>query len=163
MVVGIHPDHLRKYVIEPTLAHLAGWNQRIKSEAAIRLLLMTAAHESRMGRFLHQQGGPALGIYQMEPFTHDDLWSWIDGQDRLAKMVGALQCSAALHEHDELMGNLYYATAMARLLYWRRPEPLPDADDLVALAQYAKDHFNTRLGKATMADYAKAYQEFVVA
>ena len=39
----------------------------------------TAAVESRMGTYLRQIGGPALGIWQVEPATHLDCWdNWLD-------------------------------------------------------------------------------------
>ena len=54
---------------------------------------------------------------------------------------------------DQLIWNLAYASAVARLIYYRRPEPLPRADDLPALAEYWKAHFNTAAGKGTPADF----------
>ena len=54
---------------------------------------------------------------------------------------------------DQLIWNLAYAGAVARLIYYRRPEPLPRADDLSALAAYWKAHFNTTAGKGTPADF----------
>jgi hypothetical protein len=164
-MMGINAQHLRRYVIVPTLDHLAAWNPRIKSEAAIRLLLMTAAHESRMGHWLHQVGGPAEGIYQMEPATHYDLLDWIgpftdDGSVCLKTLVTQLRTDLL---NDQVEGNLYYATAMARLFYWRRPEPLPEEHDLGGLARYAKQWWNTYLGKATVADYLQAAHDWEIA
>lgn len=49
-----------------------------------------------------------------------------------------------------LITDLAYATAMARLVYYRRPEPLPEAHDLDGLARYWKAHFNTDLGAGTV-------------
>lgn len=162
--MGIDPQQLRKYVIEPTLESLSGWNARINSEAAVRLLLMTAAHESKMGHYLHQVRGPAVGIWQMEPATMVDLHAWIMTRHGLDTLVERLRTRGfPLSMQDEMAGNLFYACAMARLLYWRRPEELPDAEDWSGLAQYAKDHFNTRLGKATPDDYERAAREFEIA
>ncbi len=167
MTTGIDPTHLRRYVIEPTLNHLALWNPKIKSEAAIRLLLGTAAHESKMGHYLHQNGGPALGIYQCEPFTHDDVWMWIEDKGKgigsLYSWMQNLRCSAALAQDQEMEGNLYLSTGIARIAYWRHQEPLPDVDDIEGLASYAKRYWNTRDGKATVADYANAMREFEIA
>jgi len=59
-------DHLRREIIAPALRHIGMW-----SGAAENLLLGTAAVESRMGTYLRQVGGgPALGIWQVEPVTH---------------------------------------------------------------------------------------------
>ena len=44
---------------------------------------------------------------------------------------------------------------MARLVYRRRPEPLPPASDIPALAAYWKAHFNTVAGKGTATKFIK--------
>ena len=44
------------------------------STDAVELLMMIAAHESLMGKYIKQVNGPALGLFQMEPVTHDDLY-----------------------------------------------------------------------------------------
>lgn len=66
----IQPDHLLQDVIRPALAVIG-----LQSVAAEQLLLGTAAAESRLGTYLHQQGnGPALSPWQIEPATHEDVW-----------------------------------------------------------------------------------------
>ena len=55
-------------IVEPVL-HAMG----MYSESAVNLLLMTVAHESRMGHYIAQVGGPALGVYQIEPTTARDV------------------------------------------------------------------------------------------
>ena len=170
MKQGINPQQFRQYVIEPVLVHLAQWEPRINSEAAIRLLLMTAAHESRMGHYLHQVKGPAVGIYQMEPATAEDIFAWMTRQPvvdiaierRPVSLLYRLQGIGFTSETAEMAGNLYYATAMARLHYWRVPEPLPDADDVEGLATYAKRFYNSMLGKAQVADYANAARDWQI-
>jgi hypothetical protein len=45
------------------------------SESAVNLLLGTAAQESQFGTYFRQiGGGPALGVFQMEPDTEIDIW-----------------------------------------------------------------------------------------
>jgi hypothetical protein len=56
--MGIRSYDLRQYVIRPTLQRLGLW-----SLAAENLLLGTAAQESKLGYYLHQLEGPALGLY----------------------------------------------------------------------------------------------------
>ena len=43
----------------------------------------------------------------------------------------------------QMVANLQYATAMARCLYRRRPEPLPAPLDIPAQALYWKRYWNT--------------------
>jgi len=152
----INHKHLRNLIIRPTLEHLGMW-----SEAAENLVLGTAAHESLLYH-LKQQGGPALGLYQIEPATHKDVWDnfLIYKEDLTSKVRGFAAQHPFTNDLDvELIGNLYYATAICRLVYYRRPEPLPGADDVVGLAQYWKDHYNTHLGKGRIEDWIDHYSE----
>lgn len=44
----------------------------------VELLLLTCAAESAMGKYIMQVGGPARGIFQMEPNTEKDIWeNWL--------------------------------------------------------------------------------------
>lgn len=121
--------------------------------------MLTAAAESECGRWLHQVGGPALGIYQMEPATHDDIWAnWLRYKPGLAADVKRYGGQAG-----QLPGNLYYATAMARIHYLRRPEALPSAMDEWGLAEYYKKYYNTHLGKSTVEGAIEKYRRFAIA
>lgn len=151
----INPRDFRLLVIRPTLQGLGLW-----SAAAERLLLGTALAESGLRR-LKQVRGPALGLFQMEPATHEDLWkSYLRFRPQWAARLGGLTAVFALNHppHERLIWNLRYATAMARLVYWRRPEPLPDAADLDALGTYWKAHYNTRAGDGTPARWRHAIE-----
>jgi len=132
------------------------------SEEAVELLLMTCAHESNGGEYIRQIEGPACGIYQMEPITHDDIWNnYLDYRQDLKDDVEKWAFENTTIDQD--IGNMYYATAMARVHYWRVPEALPTREGygsrawLNALSQYAKDHYNTHLGKATPEKYLTDY------
>ena len=79
----IDPIHLKEYIIIPVLSKLDMY-----SESAANLLLGTAAIESDMGQFLRQINGPALGIYQMEPSTHLDIWqNYLQFREEMLKKV----------------------------------------------------------------------------
>lgn len=164
--VGMKMRHLRDYVIRPTLKRLG-----LYSEAAEILLLGTAAHESMGATCLRQVGGgPALGIYQIEPATHNDVWAnylryksglMIQMQDFIPpgsrdRAAGGWVCG----KQNLLITDLAYATAIARIIYRRRPERLPDADDLPGIAQYWKDHYNTSAGKGTVEKFLADYDKY---
>ena len=160
----MNASQLREEVIKPVLHHLDPLIPY--SETAVELLMMTAAHESLLGQFLVQVRGPALGIYQMEPATEDDIWNnFLKHRDPLMERVKLLMMRMVNEEdlcQDQLIGNLYYATAMARVHYWRVPEALPSGNiklqsTIKDLAAYAKKYYNTELGKATEDDYYAAY------
>ena len=127
----IYPEHLRRYVIQPVLTKLG-----MESYAAENLLLVTAAAESAGGKYLCQICGPALGIYQMEPDTYQDvLDNYLHYSEEKTQKLKSIFPDFPRAE-DELIGNLYYATAMARIYYTRFPELLPEACNLRALCEY---------------------------
>ncbi len=144
----LDPQHFLAYVVRPSLDSIGLW-----SPAAERLLLGTAITESEL-TWLRQHGdGPARGVYQIEPATHADIWAhYLAYRARLAERVARL-AAGAIPRADQLTWNLGYATAIARLVYYRRPEPLPAADDLAGLARYWKAHFNTNLGAGSAEDF----------
>lgn len=153
----ISPTDLLTYVIRPVLKDLDLW-----SEEAERLVLGTACQESECGRWLHQRGGgPALGIYQMEPATHNDIWqNFLLHRPELRDRVNAL-ASAGVSERLNLEGNLLYATAMCRVHYLRVPEAIPP--DLGRQAVYWKRYYNTEQGAGSVADYIANWARFIPA
>lgn len=153
----LHVEQLREEIIRPALQLLDRW-----SEAAENLLLGTCAQESRLGTYVKQIKGPALGIYQMEPATHHDLWQhYLKYREELAEPIrqglGGLKPT-----EDMLIYNLRYATQMARVHYQRVPEKLPNARDVPGLALYWKEYYNTGLGKGTPAEFEHNYQTLVL-
>lgn len=147
-MAAISPSDLRTHVIRPVCDFLG-----LGGPAVEELLLGTAAQESGCGAHLAQMGGPALGIWQMEPATHDDLWSnFLTYRHPLSDKVGDLLVGA-LPKVAQLAGNLYYACAMARLQYLRSPMAIPAAGDLDGQAACYKQVYNTPLGAATVEQY----------
>lgn len=134
------PIEFHDYVIVPTLDQI-GLNQ----PGASFLLLGTALVESNLTHLRQISDGPALGVFQMEPDTHDDLWLWLAHYTRESELSLALQRLVGQWPPGPtaMLGNHWYATAMARCLYRRRPEPLPAPLDLPAHALYWKRHYNT--------------------
>ncbi|KKL68304.1 hypothetical protein LCGC14_2126330 [marine sediment metagenome] len=141
----------RDLIIRPTLDELAKAEPRIRSKAAVALLLGTALCESEL-TFLRQRVrsgfGLALSFFQIEPATHKDVKRYLNERRRdLATRVFGL--STIIDPDDfELATNLRYATAISRVKYWMIPAKLPLADDYLGLSQYHKNYYNTALGKA---------------
>ena len=122
------------------------------------LAMMCAAHESRMGTYLQQVKGPALGLFQMEPRTHDDLWAnFLRERKDLKPWV--YEASTYVGGPSQMAWNLKYSICMFRVFFMRFKEPIPVA--LEDQAEYLKKYWNTEAGKATAQDYLKAYKEFV--
>lgn len=152
--MSIDCQQLRVLIIRPTLQKLNLWSQ-----SAENLLLGTCAQESQMGSYVAQVNGPALGIYQIEPNTYQDV---LNNFLRYKPALNNTVASLAETSIRSLMVNLDYATAITRIIYLRAPEPLPDADDLNGLAHYYKEHYNTPLGAATVDQFIANYKRYVI-
>lgn len=159
----INAKQFRELIVRPTLKYL---DPEIPySTEAEDLLVMTAAHESHLGTYIKQVNGPALGVYQMEPATHDDIWAnFLKYQAKIFWVIDDLR-----HGSNNLVFDLRYATAMARVHYYRDKEAIPKEKDyptrseyIDALGAYAKRVYNTELGKATAKQYVKDYLKYGV-
>jgi len=153
----IDNQQFRASIIRPTLAKL-----ELASDKAENLLVMVMAHESNGGYYLQQTKGPALGVYQMETATFNDLWRRYlfnkpDLENRLMDSCNLKH----IPEPEEMEGNLYLATAMARIFFLRVYTPIPT--DLELLSEHIKKFWNTEAGKATAAEYLRDYLKFTAA
>lgn len=147
-MTGISPDDLRLRVIRPVCIAIG-----LGGAGVEELLLGTASQESGCGSRIVQNGGPALGVWQMEPATHDDLWTnFLGFRADLAEKVSAFLLPG-LPKAVQLIGNLYYACAMARVQYFRSPRPIPSAGDLNGQADIYKLCYNSASGAATIEEY----------
>lgn len=150
----IDARQLRDLVVFPTLKALGAWSANAEA-----LMMETAAKESELGQYLHQLGpGPALGIWQMEPATYYSIWAnYVAYRPEVMKVLLALAATdndgrAPLPE--EMVYNLRFACAMARLRYLPVREAIPA--DLAGRARYWKTYYNTAGGKGTEAEYVAA-------
>ena len=144
----------RELVIRPALEALHLW-----SEAAEELVLGTALQESGL-RYLEQiGGGPAMGLWQMEPATHNDIHAnFLAYRGDLSSRLNSL---AVVPNAMSMVGNLWYGAAMCRIHYLRVPQALPKAGDLDAQAVYWKAHYNTHKGKGTTAEYVANWRRYM--
>lgn len=148
----MNPLQLRTYVIAPVLTHLG-----LYSQEAENLLVGTACAESLCGKYLHQQNGPALGLYQMEPATAKDIMdNFLKYKPDLCKKVKDLMIPSITLE-ENLIGNLYFATAMCRVHYLRDKEPIPTTKE--GMANMWKRVYNTPLGKGTVEGFLRKWTE----
>lgn len=154
----IDVEQFRALVIQPALERIG-----LYSEDAEELLLGTAIQESRLTYLAQLGNGPARGVFQMEPVTHNDIWiNWLPSQPTLRMNLKALAISGTPQDHpdpDELIWNLRYAAAMCRAHYRRKPGALPEAGDLAGQAAYWKKWYNTELGAGTEDEYIHNWNE----
>lgn len=162
----IDPTQLRTLVVKPVLLSLG----LPSSEVAENLIMGTAAHESHLGDYIEQVGGgPALGIFQMEPATLNDCYeNYLDYRaDLKAKVDGFLAAQPATQDgspdkQQQLATNLAYATAMCRIRYYRAPAAMPsDPNDVNALGTYWKQYYNTPQGAGTVEQFVADYNRYL--
>lgn len=150
----LHIQQFRTTVVRPVLQAVG-----VHSPAAEHLVLGTALQESNL-HYLRQLGdGPALGLYQMEPATHDDIWqNYLAYREGLRDRVSSFLVEGR-DRAEQLVWNLAYATVMCRVHYLRVPAPLPDAADIRGLAVYWKQHYNTPLGRGTPEEFVEKFEK----
>jgi hypothetical protein len=161
MTMGINLKQLMDIIIQPTLNSLG-----LLSESAVILLAGTAGVESGYGTYIKQVGkGPALGIYQMEPTTHADIWNnYLAFNKELSqRIVRGCDLPNDVISEFRLISNLRYATAMTRVHYLRVKEALPHPDDADGFANYHKKYYNTYLGKTKTDDSLRYFKECIEA
>mgnify|MGYP003365417421 CR=1 FL=1 len=134
-------------VILPVLDALA-----LPGDPVARRQLMAGIGNVETGyRTRRQANGPALGYWQVEPRTHDDLWrNWLGNRLTLAHIArGYLpsQYSASPIGHASAMVlSDSYGLCIAALVFFRSDEPLPARDDPVAQCRAWKRAYNTAAG-----------------
>lgn len=154
---GLNLSQFREYVVVPALQQIGAY-----SLAADQLVMGTLAQESH-GTYIKQLGkGPAMGLFQMEPFTHKDLWLNFIKYKRPLKAALLAMTSDSVDEnyytsgwpdHNSLVWNNRYAAAMCRTHYLRKPELLPEANDIEGLASYWKRFYNTIHGSGGVQEF----------
>jgi len=152
-------DQFRFFVVHPVLTYLG-------LTSGEELVIGTAAQESNFhyldqvdssGRVL----GPGIGLYQMEQATHDDIWeNFLKYKPDLALKCRLLKGDFPDTMHP-LLGNLYYATAMTRVHYYRVKAALPPPTNLIGLASYWKQYYNTTSGAGTIDQFIANYKKYV--
>jgi hypothetical protein len=119
------------------------------SDHCVELLAMICAHESLGGKYRKQIGGIALGIFQIEPVTHNSVWDNSDSIRARAKRYGITEDVSKLESDDR------YSIWVARHYLAMDKNLLPKTPE--AMAAYCKSYWN-RTGKATPEKYLNDWQ-----
>lgn len=148
---------LRQKLILPSLTAIGHY-----SPEAEELLVATMSHESKGGTYIAQEHGPALGIYQMEPFTYDSLWnSYIIQYPILLAKIQAACSYVSRPNSSHLLWDMRLATIMARVFYLQIRESLPHKDDIEGIWNIYKTYYNTAKGSAKKDDFIANYNLFI--
>lgn len=160
--MAMNARDLIEEIIQPALRDI-----NLYSLAAEKLIAGTIAQESSLGKYLVQMNGPALGIIQMEPETHDDIHK--NYLKYTVSMKSNIIKSCAISDQyinrtppaELLKFNLRYCVCMCRAHYYRKSEPLPDPERIDEIARYWKNHYNTYLGKGTKSEFIDNWDRYL--
>lgn len=158
----MNPQQLHDLIIKPTLEYMGG---NYYSKESAFLLLCTSAIESDCGHYIKQIDGIALGIWQMEPKTHNDIWQNCDAlKTEFGQIIRNLAPIYSKLSDDDLIDAPKYACAMTRLKYSMDPNPLPKLTgdnnaDSRAFYDYYKRVYNTELGASTFDKWVVALKK----
>lgn len=147
-------DEARRFlldVVDPALRALG-----LLTVAARVLMVGTALAESRLVYRRQLGGGPARGLFQIEPATFRDIY----GRYLVAKPGLLAACNGLLEPHAEpwaqVETNDRFACAIARCRYLMDKAPVPW--DAAGQAEYHKRVYNTASGPADPAETLRWFQ-----
>jgi hypothetical protein len=158
-MTGLNLTQLKYDVVEPALVAIG-----LASTAALNLVTGTALVESGAQYVRQRDNGPALGLWQVEPATETDIWlTFLGYNTALAAQVKTLlqPYNSVDQRTAQLVANMAYGAAIARLKYRRAREPLPVWNDAAAMAAYHKRIYNTALGAANAATNTPLFQSAI--
>lgn len=155
--IEMDPIQFRDMIIIPTLQEMDTYKSGMYSDVAVILLLGTALVESNL-TYLKQNKGPALGVYQIEPKTADDVMArYIMGKPSFHAMFEQMIGGHWSTNYQSLIvSDLKFATMVARIRYWMEVEPL--GTTLEDAAAYWNKHYNTNRRKGTDQDFIRKYK-----
>lgn len=135
----------------------------------MELMVGTVAAESGFTQIIQLRGGPARGIFQIEPRTaRDNYENYLRFRQRehryheLMAVCFSLGSAPFFVPSDEdiehlLTVNNTFSTIHARIKYLRDPEPIPANGRIKEIAEYYKRVFNTAEGKGSAEKFLEAW------
>ncbi len=142
-------------VIKPALKALG---DRYHSPEAEMLLLGTAATESAF-KHVRQIGGPALSFFQIEPRVARDMMDRYLPHRQPEAYRAMIDQAKGRDLKELLVEDQIFAAMMCRMIYWSKPDAMPDT--LLGQAGYWKEHYNTALGAGTAVKYVDDFHALV--
>ncbi len=141
-----------KEIVEETLYTLDMY-----SDDALSLIMRTGWAESGYRALKGAtSGNPALGFWQVEPFTAEDtLDNYVKFRPRIKESLLLLGLNEEKLEFS-LLSNIAIQVAFCRLKYRRDKKSIPSRDNIEAQAKYWKRVYNSELGRGTIEHFLSA-------
>ena len=134
-----------KEIIEWTLNKM-----NMYSDDAAAMIYRTGMVETGYKHLKQMGSGPAIGFFQIEPATMNDVMdNYVEYRPQIKTDLYAL----GFDEKDSVirvMGSIVLQVAFCRLCYRRDSKAIPSLENMEAQAKYWKRVYNTKLGKGTV-------------
>ena len=105
-------------------------------------------------------GNPAIGFWQIEPATLDDMIdNYIKYRSKYKIELIDLGMKFDNSKIISVMSNMAIQAALCRLHYRRDKDPIPSWTDLEAQGAYWKRIYNTPLGRGTVEHFVEANKD----
>ena len=131
------------------------------SDDALALVVRTGMAESGYRALKgYGDGNPAIGFWQIEPATMNDMIeNYINYRSKYKKTLISLGMNFEKDTIMSIMSNMAVQAALCRLHYRRDKDPLPSWDDMEGQAKYWKRVYNTVEGRGTVKHFIKANKD----
>ena len=131
------------------------------SDDALALVVRTGMAESGYRALKgYGEGNPAIGFWQIEPATMNDMiTNYIQYRSHYKKNLISLGMNFEKDTTMSVMSNLAVQAALCRLHYRRDRDPIPSWGDLEAQGKYWKKVYNTVEGRGTVKHFVKANKD----
>ena len=128
------------------------------SDDALALVVRTGMAESGYRALKgYGEGNPAIGFWQVEPATLNDMiTNYIHYRSHYKKNLISLGMNFEKDTIMSVMSNMAVQAALCRLHYRRDKDPIPSWDNLEGQASYWKRVYNTVEGRGTVKHFMKA-------
>ena len=128
------------------------------SDDALALVVRTGMAESGYRALKgYGEGNPAIGFWQIEPATMNDMiTNYIHYRSHYKKNLISLGMNFENDTTLSVMSNMAVQAALCRLHYRRDKDPIPSWDDVEAQGSYWKRVYNTVKGRGTVEHFVKA-------
>ena len=131
------------------------------SDDALALVVRTGMAESGYRALKgYGEGNPAIGFFQIEPATLNDLIdNYISYRSHYKKNLISLGMNFEKDTLMSVMSNMAVQAALCRLHYRRDKHSIPSWDDLEAQGKYWKRVYNTIEGRGTVKHFVEANKD----
>jgi hypothetical protein len=152
----IDPTHYRELVLRPTLQAVNMW-----SKSSENLYMIIPLVESNLTYLEQIGGGGALSLNQIEKATYYDCQKYLNRRTDIKETILSACYLDIMPPFEAIIWNMRLSICIARLKFWRKPEPLPHHNNAKAMWEIYKMYYNTPKGDATPDRFYRLWETFI--